>query len=192
MNVVPRVRASALAMASLLAISACDDRQAFRRPDLTWSRMLTQPRANAYDPSRAFANGMAMRTPPAGAIPHGETAVEAPPTTLALMEVGRRRFDVACAPCHGVTGDGQTVVAHKMQHRRPPPLDDARSRALPREHVFDVITRGYGMMPSYDTMLTEEERWAVADYVRALQLSRYAPVGSLPPDVRADLERHAR
>ncbi|MBX3187868.1 MAG: cytochrome c [Labilithrix sp.] len=175
------------ALPVLFAVAGCDDRQAFRVPEPTTARMLDQPRADPYGPSKAFADGKVMRTPPPGTIPHDDDAT-IPATTISLLERGRARFDVTCAACHGIDGYGRTPVASNMRRRPPPSLHEARIRALGRAQIYDVVTGGYGLMPSYEAILSFDDRWAVADYVRALQLSRSAPIASLPPEVRARLE----
>ena len=64
-------------------------------------------------------------------------------------------------------------------------------RASPPGRLFDVITNGAGLMPSYAVELDVEARWSVVAYVKALVLSRHADVATLPEDVRRALEREA-
>jgi mono/diheme cytochrome c family protein len=183
------MRAALLALA-VAATLGCDNRQAFHAPEPGLERMLEQPRANPYSESSAFSDGRAMRTPPPGTRARGATTVE-PVIDRALLARGRVRFDIACAPCHGVLGDGQSVVATKMSLRRPPSLHEPRLRAYGPERIYDVIVTGYGLMPSYAAYLSVEDRWAVAAYVRALQLSRHATAADLPAVVRRELEESA-
>jgi len=63
-----------------------------------------------------------------------------------------------------------------------------RIRQAPIGHFFVVMTDGYGAMPAYDYMATPPDRWAIAAYIRALQLSQYAPVAALPAEMRQQLE----
>lgn len=109
------------------------------------------------------------------------------PITTAVMERGRERFEIYCAPCHGRTGDGNGMV---VQRGFPPPpsyhID--RLRAAPVGHFYDVITRGYGIMYSYAARVEPADRWAIAAYIRALQKSHYAPLKELPASDRAKLE----
>lgn len=177
-----------LALGSLLS---CDNRQAFVEPEWTWSRMLIQKRADAYGATPAFPDGMVMRTPPAGTVPYDDDSdAPPPPVTRELLELGRDRFNVTCAMCHGPTGTGETVIATKMVLRHPPNLHEDRYRALSREELFVIATNGYGLMPSYEDMLTHRERWAVAAYVQALQLSRQR-ASELPPHLREELAKEA-
>lgn len=182
----------ALALALPLVLVACDDSQAWHAPDPSLSRMLDQRRGDPYEATSAFADGKVMRTPPNGTVPVDDDRDDAPPPmTRDLLLTGRARFDLVCATCHGVRGDGQSVVATKMEHRKPPSLHETRIAAFPPDRIFAVATSGYGLMPSLADMLDARERWAVAYYVKALQLSRAARVAELPPAVRAELERQA-
>jgi mono/diheme cytochrome c family protein len=195
-----RARRSALATgaAALLlaaALAGCDENAS--APAWNLERMLTQPRADPYEATPFFADGAAMRRPPAATVARervlgppglvdGRDAggwVERIPVAVdrALLERGRGRFDVYCAACHGVVGDADTPVAKAMTLRRPTSLHEARVRALPAGRVYAVVRDGYGMMPPYASVLSLHDRWAVVAYVRALELSQHAVVADLPP-----------
>ncbi len=175
----------------LFLTGGCENRQAFHKPDPTLARMLQQRRADPYAASSSFADGKTMQDPPPGTMARDEPDPDAPrpAITRELLARGRARFETICATCHGIAGDGVSVVATKMRSRPPPSLHEPRIAALPASKVFDVVTLGYGWMPSYADMLTAEERWAVVAYVGALQLSQHANVGALPPRVRDELAR---
>ncbi len=182
----------------VLALVACDNHGS--TPD--WSRMITQPKALPY--------GAAMRALPKGTIARdriadperrdgraadGTLVATLPvPITRALLERGRDRFDIICAACHGLAGDGESAVAHNMERRRPPSLHEPRLVALSPGAMYRVIVDGYGLMPSYTTMLPSysprrsvslrgpaepdlaiDDRWAVVAYVRTLQLAWRSP-----------------
>ncbi|MBK7506583.1 MAG: cytochrome c, partial [Bacteroidetes bacterium] len=85
--------------------------------------------------------------------------------------------------CHGLVGDGESQVALSMSLRKPPSLHLYRDVA--DGYLFQVVSQGFGLMPSYAADLTAEERWGVVAYVRALQLSQHAQVDGLPPGLRA-------
>ncbi len=150
----------------------------------------------------------APRTPPKGTMPVSDTPfdpavdtgrvsgrwIEKIPIAVdrALVEEGRRRFEIVCATCHGILGDGDSPAARNMTLRRPPSLHEARIRAMPPGQIFAVASQGFGLMPGYAAYLEPRERWAVIAYVRALQLSRHARVAELPPPVRKQLEEATR
>jgi mono/diheme cytochrome c family protein len=168
--------------------------------------MQRQQKAKAYQSSDRFADGLAMRHPPAGTVPHGplldpavETGRGPDGRPLRLLPVavdgkllarGRQRFDVICATCHGVLGDGESQVAMNMSLRRPPSLHQFRE--LPDGYIFQVISQGFGLMPSYAAQLTVQDRWAVVAYLRALQLSQHATLDEVPPDARERLDQERR
>jgi mono/diheme cytochrome c family protein len=176
-----------------------------------FERMIRQTKYMAFQVGPFFPDGRAMRTPPGGTVPRGviiETLVltqgiavgpklevrpgggsaDFPfPLTDEVLRLGQKRFDITCAACHGVAGDAASTVATKMQLRPPPSLHQAEIRAYTPGQLFRVVTEGYGLMPSYATLLNWEERWAVVAYVKALQLSQSATVGTLPAAVRGEI-----
>jgi hypothetical protein len=108
------------------------------------------------------------------------------PITREMLERGRQRFEIYCAPCHGRTGDGNGMI---VQRGFPPPpsyhID--RLRTAPIGHFYDVITHGYGVMYPYAARVEPRDRWAIAAYIRALQLSRNISVTNLSADDLAKL-----
>lgn len=177
----------------LVCLLSCDDRAAVHEMDPTLARMLSQRRADPYAATSAFPNGMVMRHPPAGTVPNDDDSDAPPPAvTRGLLELGRARFDTVCAVCHGALGDGVSVVASKMTLRPPPSIVDDENRQRSREELYRFVTEGYGLMPSYADMLSHDERWAVAAYVQALQLSQHARAADLPRAARVHLSEVGR
>ena len=108
------------------------------------------------------------------------------PITRQVLERGRERFDIYCSPCHGRTGEGNGMIVQRG-FPAPPSYHIDRLRKAPVGHFFDVITQGYGVMYSYAQRVEPDDRWAIAAYVRALQLSRNATLANVPPQDRAKL-----
>lgn len=207
----PRLRAASawrgLFFILLALLPACRTEQTLVTPDPHLERMLTQPKRLPYQADPLLPHGMVMQKPPEGTVPvdmvvgpsssttgivDGRWTDRIPlPADRSFVETGRERFDLYCATCHGVLGDGVSVVASKMSLRRPPSLHDARIRAYPPGRIFATIRQGYGLMPGYAVQLSVHDSWAVVAYVRALQLARGAPVARLPPEVRARLAKEA-
>lgn len=150
-----------------------------------------------------------MRTPPRGAVARdavigqpmltkgvdqGQYATAIPvPIDAAMMDQGQAHFDSYCAPCHGVLGDGRSIVGDRMELRRPPSIVNQEARTLPPGRVMEVITDGYGFMRSYASDLTVQERWAVVAYLEALQLSQGGvALDDLPAKDRAEAEEKLR
>lgn len=185
-------RHALLVLLASLAVLDCDNRQAWQEPDPTWARMLTQRRADPYEATSAFPDGKVMRAPPGGTVPvDDDTDAPPPPVTRELLLLGQKRFRATCSVCHGLHGDGDSVVATKMELRRPPSLLEPDSLARSREELFVYATKGYGLMPAYADMLDRNERWAVVAWVQALQLSQRARVADLPPELRERLAKEA-
>jgi mono/diheme cytochrome c family protein len=189
------------------ASSSCDPEENIHEPEWTLSRMLEQPRYEPYGQSTFFDDGRAMRKPVESTVAR-ETVLGSPafidgldggryvdrvpvPVSRELLELGHAAFDVVCATCHGVLGDGDSLVAAKMQLRKPPSLLTPDIAGFPPGRVYRVVTFGYGLMPAHDYQLTVAERWAVVAYLKALQRSQTTDVAELPVDVRRELERQA-
>jgi mono/diheme cytochrome c family protein len=178
-----------------LAAAACGDTTLF-------DPMERQPKFKAFAANPLFDDGRAMRQPPAGTVPRERQtmrpeltlgqdragqAISAIPVavTREMLDQGRNRFDIHCAVCHGLLGDGVSPVAMKMSERPPPNLLKLNDPSP--GHIFKVATLGYGLMPSYAVQLTPQERWAVAAYFEALRRSQSATLADAPPEIQKRL-----
>ena len=103
-----------------------------------------------------------------------------------VMARGQERFNIYCSPCHGRTGRGDGMVVRRG-YRQPPTYHQDRLRDAPVGHFFDVMTNGFGAMPDYAAQVPPADRWAIAAYIRALQLSEHATVGDVPAGERSRL-----
>ena len=101
------------------------------------------------------------------------------PVTMAVLERGQERYNIYCTPCHSRVGNGAGMIVERG-YAKAANFHDARLVAAPLGHFFAVITNGYGSMPEYSAQLTPEDRWAVAAYIRALQLSQNATRADVP------------
>jgi mono/diheme cytochrome c family protein len=113
------------------------------------------------------------------------------PVTPELVERGRDRFNIYCTPCHGRLGDGEGMVVMRG-FQRPTSYHIDRLREAPDGHFFDVMTHGQGAMSSYAARIAASDRWAVAVYIRALQLSQSAGIDDVPPAEREKLTGPAK
>jgi Cytochrome C oxidase, cbb3-type, subunit III len=95
------------------------------------------------------------------------------PVTMTVMQKGQERFNIYCTPCHSRVGNGLGEIVQRG-YKPAGNLNDQVRRAQPLSHYFYVMTHGYGAMPDYSAQLSPEERWSVAAYIRALQLSQNA------------------
>lgn len=191
-----------LALSALLALGLAQG-CALNDPD----PMTAQQRYGPWGYSPFFSDARTMRTPPKGTVPRtylrekllknsGRTSdgrfveVIPIPVTMELMERGRSRFEIYCAPCHGYLANGDSMVSRNMALRPPPALHPVMS-THPPGYIYTVITYGYGMMPSYESALTVDERWAVVAYLRALNRSQNKHLEDAPPKVRALLTQES-
>jgi mono/diheme cytochrome c family protein len=156
-----------------------------------------QPKHKPLTPSTIFKDGGSARPLVAGTVARGELRTDdflykwkvgdklvdrfPFPITRADLDRGRERFNIFCSTCHDRTGGGRGIVI--LRGFRPPPsyhID--RLREAPVGHFFDVMTRGFGAMPDYSAQVPPADRWRIAAYIRALQLSQHAR----PEDVPAE------
>jgi len=95
------------------------------------------------------------------------------PATLEVLERGQERYNVYCTPCHSRVGNGAGMIVQRG-YRPAGNFHTARLEAAPLGHFFNVISHGYGAMPDYSAQVAPVDRWAIAAYIRALQLSQNA------------------
>jgi mono/diheme cytochrome c family protein len=120
----------------------------------------------------------------------GDALVESLPVPLSkdLLERGRDRYQIFCTPCHGRVGTGEGAVT-KRGLRPPPSYHIPRLREAPLGHFFDVMTNGFGVMPDYAGQVPAADRWAIAAYIRTLQVSQGISVADLTAEERAALDQ---
>jgi len=160
-----------------------------------------------YEPleqSPLWENGMSSRTPVPGTVARGRfrgdnielytgktpegMPIQGLPEGIevdqALLERGKERYDVFCSPCHGYTGYANGMIVQRG-YPQPPSFHSKRLKEIQLGHFYDVITNGWGRMYSYAPSIPPEDRWAIASYVRALQLSQDYPADALSAEQRA-------
>lgn len=165
--------------------------------------MFEQPNERPLERSDFFQNQMASRPLVPNTVARGHLREDAAfftgrigtnlvetfplPVTREVLERGRERYEIHCAPCHGGTGEGNGMIVQRG-FPAPPSYHIDRLRQAPAGYYFDVMTRGYGVMFPYAARVPPADRWAIAAYIRALQLSRNARLADLPGEDRAQLE----
>ncbi|MBV9911648.1 MAG: cytochrome c [Sinobacteraceae bacterium] len=108
------------------------------------------------------------------------------PITQALLARGQERFNINCAPCHSIVGDGDGMIVRRG-FPSPPSYHTDRLRSAPDSHFYQVISNGYGAMYPYADRIAPADRWAIVAYIRALQLSQHLPASELSAEDRAKL-----
>jgi mono/diheme cytochrome c family protein len=101
------------------------------------------------------------------------------PATKQVLERGQERYNIYCAPCHSQLGDGNGMIVQRG-FKRPPSYHIDRLRNAPIGHFFNVMTNGYGAMADYSAQVPVSDRWAIAAYIRVLQLSQHATPADVP------------
>jgi mono/diheme cytochrome c family protein len=165
--------------------------------------MAEQPRYDPLEPSAFFTDGRSARPPVEGTVPRGSlrldehlyggTVASVPadrlpvPLTRQLLVRGQERYDIYCSPCHDRVGNGQGMIVRRG-FSPPPSFHDERLRLAPIGHFFIVMTEGYGTMPDYAAQVPPHDRWAIAAYIRALQLSQHATLAELSEEERRRIE----
>ena len=163
--------------------------------------MHDQPKIEPLEASTVFGDGAASRPMIEGTVARGQLfedqvlytgrttddqfASTLPlPLTRDLLDRGQSRYDAFCSPCHGRLGDGLGMVVQRG-FKRPNSFHDQRLVDSPVGYYFDVMTNGFSQMSSYAAQISPADRWAIAAYIKALQLSQSVPVELLPADDRA-------
>lgn len=152
--------ASALLLFATLPLAACN------------VSMARQPRPGPERSAELWPGGPAVSPPPQGVVAFGQPQAPAgpPPMTLALLQRGRDRFAIFCSPCHGARGHADGAVVRRG-FPAPPSYDEPRLTAAPISHFHDVARDGYGVMYGFGDRMPDADLWAVAAYVRVLQLA---------------------
>jgi mono/diheme cytochrome c family protein len=109
------------------------------------------------------------------------------PLTAEVLNRGEERFNIYCTPCHGLSGRGDGMIVRRG-YRQPPSFHVDRLQQAPLGHFYDVMTNGFGAMPDYRAQVAPEDRWAIAAYIRALQLSQRATTADVPADKLPELQ----
>ncbi len=178
-----RVVTTVIVAAALLLLVSC-------RED-----MHNQPKFIPLRENTFYADGRSARAPVEGTIARGQleddpllytgkvNGQEADQFPFAITEKdlarGRERFNIYCAPCHSQLGDGNGMIAQRG-FKNPPSYYEPRLMKSPVGHFFNVMTNGWGAMGDYSAQVPVADRWRIAAYIRALQLSRSAKSGDVP------------
>lgn len=128
---------------------------------------------NSYFLTGRHDNGPLGNDLPADVSPSASDPEDRQKNIYALLKRGQERYNIYCTPCHSLIGDGNGMVVQRG-YKRPPSFHQDRLRNAPLGHFFDVISNGFGAMPDYAAQIHPQDRWAIAAYIRALQLSQNA------------------
>ena len=157
--------------------------------------MHVQPRYEPEDPSTFFADGRSERQPVEGTVARGQLRSDELLYTGRIdgavanmfpflitgadLSRGRERYNIYCSPCHDYTGSGNGMIVQRG-FPAPPSFHIERLRQAPAGHFFEVMTNGLGRMYSYASRVSPDDRWRIAAYIRALQLSQHGSMADVP------------
>lgn len=167
-----------------------------------------QERGEPQERNDFFADGRVMRPPVEGTVafgllkeddhlwrgrlPNGQLADALPAgmeLTPALLDRGRERYDIYCQPCHGELGYGNGPATRRGGGFavKPANFHQKKLRPVALGYFYDVATNGKGSMKGYEAQIPVEDRWAIAVWVRTLQVSSGAEPGDVPEQYAHDL-----
>jgi len=163
--------------------------------------MQDQPKMIPQRESEFFADGRSVRPQVVGTVARGQLHEDEYfytglvdgkeqdalpfPVTMTVLERGQERFNVYCTPCHSRVGNGLGMIVDRG-YKPAGNFHDPKRLAEPLSHYFFVMSNGYGAMPDYASQLTPADRWAVAAYIRALQLSQNATQADVPAGTQVE------
>jgi mono/diheme cytochrome c family protein len=193
------MRALLITLALATLATGCIGAESDEPPVVGIRNMYNQPRYDTQERQPFFADQRSMRPGVEGTVSRemersltwatGRAAdegyvLEVPRRLIAahggkgaFLERGRDRYDIYCAPCHSYSGDGKGMVSRRAAQLGAagmvaPTFHDDRLRHVPDGQIFATISNGVRNMPSYAHNLPVDDRWAIVEYVRALQLSQ--------------------
>ncbi len=193
--------AAALLALAAFSLAGCSNFPSRQPPIWVWWDMKKQDKYKPQAESLYFADGRTSRAPVAGAVaqelyrpdtafstginPDGTYVARNPlPVTRDLLVQGQRKFDTYCAPCHDRTGSGRGIVPAKAVWV-PGNLHDERIVNFVDGELYHVIANGRRSMPGYRYQITEEDRWAIVAYIRALQRAWRGTMDDVPPELQS-------
>jgi mono/diheme cytochrome c family protein len=177
---------AAAALAVLIPLAGC-------RQD-----MQNEPKMIPQRGSKFFASGRSVRPQVLGTVARGQLDADTYfytglidnkaqdampyPVNMTVLRRGQERFDIYCTPCHSRVGNGRGMIVERG-YKPAGDLLEPRILNEPLGHYFDVISHGYGAMPDYAAQIATKDRWAIAAYIRALQLSQSATLQDVPAGI---------
>ncbi len=160
-----------------------------------------QQRGEPQERNDFFKDGRVMRPPVEGTVARGQlreddhlwrgrlpngALADALPASLelspALLDRGKERYDIYCQPCHGEMGHGNGPATRRGGGFavKPANLHQLKFLPAPLGYFYDVATNGKGSMKGYKAQIPVEDRWAIAVWVRTLQVAGKADQADVP------------
>lgn len=197
----------------LTALAGCRGNPSDEPPVHLQQNMDFQERGEAQERNDFFADGRVMRAPVEGTVafgllkeddhlwrgrlPNGQLADALPAgmeVSPALLDRGQERYDIYCQPCHGELGYGDGPVTRRGGGFavRPANLHQQKFLPVPLGYLYDVATNGKGSMMGYKAQIPVEDRWAIATWIRTLQVAGQAQPADVPEQVASQRPRRIK
>lgn len=188
-----RLRIAALSVMGMLLLSSCG------------MNMYDQPKAELYEvlPYVKGSNVSSSNHLPEGVISRERGAIDPAfytglgsaglatdlpiPVSLEVLERGQERYNIYCSPCHNFNGDGLGLIVQKGMVQ-PTSFNEDRLVNSSVGYFYNAMTNGFGRMYSYSSRIPAEDRWAIAGYIKALQLSQNASLEDVPEAMLDQIE----
>ncbi len=193
-----------LVAGAAMALGACSNFPSRQPPIWVWPDMKKQDKYKAQMSAPFFADGRTSRRPVEGTVAQewykadeaystgvgadGNYVAKNPlPLDKATIEKGQVKFNIYCAPCHDRTGSGRGVVPAKVVWV-PGNMHEERIVNLVDGELYHVISMGRRSMPGYRFQISEQDRWAIVAYVRALQRSWRGTMADVPAEMQSKVK----
>lgn len=200
---------------ALLGLSGCWGNYSDEPPVHLQQNMDLQERGEPQERNQFFADGRVMRDPPVGTVAVGflkdddhlwrgiddqgkvaGTLPEGMELDAELLARGEDRYNIYCAPCHGEQGRGDGPANRRVADgfaQQPANFHDDQYQPAPLGYFFRVGTEGYGVMKGYASQIPDpEDRWAIAAWIRVLQVSHGAKQSDIPAQFAQNNQPNAK
>ncbi len=139
-------------------------------------------------PEMHYQESYRVQEPPYVAIPEGSVSTKGAEHVIPQPEMtnlgnpvassagtlieGAEIYATNCTMCHGRDADGLSEVSEQFAAagvRAPPSLLIGTAAVVSDGYLYGVLTHGQANMPSFQKLLTPNERWVVINYLRLMQ-----------------------
>lgn len=208
-----RIRTTWAATAALLTVMGCRGNTSELPPVHLQQNMDFQMRGEAQERNDYFADGRVMRPPVEGTVavghlkeddhlwrgrlPNGQLADTLPAgieLSARLLDRGQERYNIYCQPCHGETGHGNGPATRRGGGFAVKPANLLQQRFLPAPlgYFFEVASKGKGSMYGYESQISVEDRWAIAVWIRTLQVASGGTENDIPKELATQRPRRVQ
>lgn len=194
-----------LVFVSIIGLTGCLSPSRDTPPLQIWDDMKAQPKYKPQQQSALFSDKRSSRPPPEGTVAVGQLNADEGshwgiissqyvgrnpvPITKEVLAHGQSKYNTYCAPCHSQIGDGKGIVAIRAGAAfQPANLTEPRVKQMNDGELYSVASEGRRTMMGYRTQTSDQDRWAIVAYLRALHRATSASIDDVPESLRAQLK----